>query len=48
MVTHETYKSADGRWLLPEEIEKRDGALVEISSGRPVTIGGVEMEFTLK
>jgi leucyl-tRNA synthetase len=42
MVTHETYKSADGRWLLPEEIEKRDGALVEISSGKPVTIGGVE------
>ena len=42
MVTHETYKSADGRWLLPEEIEKRDGALVEIASGRPVTIGGVE------
>jgi leucyl-tRNA synthetase len=42
MVTHETYKSADGQWLLPEEIEKRDGALVEISSGKPVTIGGVE------
>jgi leucyl-tRNA synthetase len=42
MVTHETYRSADGQWLLPEEIEKRDGALVEISSGKPVTIGGVE------
>jgi leucyl-tRNA synthetase len=42
MVTHETYKSADGQWLLPEEIEKRDGALVEISSGKPVAIGGVE------
>ena len=27
---------------MPEEIEKRDGALVEISSGKPVAIGGVE------
>ena len=42
MVTHETYKSADGQWLLPEEIEKCDGVLVEISSGKPVAIGGVE------
>jgi leucyl-tRNA synthetase len=42
MVTHETYKSADGQWLLPEEIEKRDGVLVEIASGKPVAIGGVE------
>ena len=42
MVTHETYKSADGQWLLPEEIEKRDGDLIEISTGKPVAIGGVE------
>ena len=42
MVTHETYKSASGVWLLPEEIEKRDGALIEISTGAPVAIGGVE------
>ena len=42
MVTHETYKAASGVWLLPEEIEKRDGALIEISTGAPVTIGGVE------
>jgi len=42
MVTHETYKSASGAWLLPEEIEKRDGALIEISTGAPVTTGGVE------
>ena len=42
MVTHETYKSADGQWLLPEEIEKRDGSLIEIATGRPVVIGGVE------
>ena len=38
MVTHETYKSADGRWLAPEDI--RDG--VEIATGAPVTVGRVE------
>ncbi len=42
MVTHETYKSGAGAWLLPEEIEKRDGSLIEISTGAPVSIGGVE------
>ncbi|WP_298671091.1 leucine--tRNA ligase [uncultured Sphingomonas sp.] len=38
MVTHETYKSADGRWLAPDEV--RDG--IEISSGAPITLGRVE------
>ncbi len=42
MVTHETYKAASGLWLLPEEVEKRDGQLFEISTGAPVSIGGVE------
>jgi leucyl-tRNA synthetase len=42
MVTHETYKSTDGRWLSPEEIETRDGAIVEIATGKPAEIGGVE------
>ncbi len=42
MVTHETYKSEAGAWLLPEEIDKRDGGLFEISTGKPVTLGGVE------
>ncbi|MDZ4762850.1 MAG: class I tRNA ligase family protein, partial [Alphaproteobacteria bacterium] len=42
MVTHETYKSADGKWLSPEEVEPRDGNFVEIGSGRAVEIGGVE------
>ncbi|OYX46233.1 MAG: leucine--tRNA ligase [Alphaproteobacteria bacterium 32-64-14] len=42
MVTHETYKSTSGAWLLPEEIEKRDGSLIEISTGAPVTTGGGE------
>ncbi len=38
MVTHETYKSADGRWLSPEEVA--DG--IEISTGQPTTPGRVE------
>ncbi len=42
MVTHETYKSEAGSWLLPEEIEKRDGGIFEIGTEKPVTIGGVE------
>jgi len=42
MVTHETYKSEAGAWLLPEEIDKRDGKLIEIATLKPVTIGGVE------
>jgi leucyl-tRNA synthetase len=38
MVTHETYKSSDGRWLAPEDVQ--DGA--EIATGQPVTVGRVE------
>lgn len=38
MVTHETYKSADNRWLAPEDV--RDG--IEIATGQPITIGRIE------
>ncbi|MEZ0496224.1 leucine--tRNA ligase [Sphingomonas sp. IW22] len=38
MVTHETYKSSDGRWLSPDDV--RDGK--EISTGDPITLGRVE------
>ena len=38
MVTHETYKAADGRWLALDEV--RDG--VEIAGGGAVTVGRVE------
>jgi leucyl-tRNA synthetase len=38
MVTHETYRSADGRWLSPDEV--KDG--VEVATGQPVEIGRVE------
>ena len=38
MVTHETYKSADGRWLAPSEVN--DG--IETATGDAITIGRVE------
>jgi len=38
MVTHETYKSSDGRWLAPEEVD--DG--IERATGDPITLGRVE------
>lgn len=42
MVTHETYKSEDGRWLQPSEIEQREGAWVEVGTGTSVTVGAIE------
>ncbi len=42
MVTHETYKDADGKWLLPEEVSLRDGKAVQVKTGAPVTVGAVE------
>ena len=46
MVIHETYESADKRWLLPTEIEfSGEGdsrKATEIATGKPVTIGAIE------
>ena len=42
MVTHETYKAEDGRWLSPDEIDTKDGKFFEIESGSPVTVGAIE------
>ena len=43
MVTHESYRAADGRWLYPDEVERlADGSAVDRTSGDPVTIGRVE------
>ena len=42
MVTHETYKAADGRWLEPGAVEKRDGGVFELSSGAPAVLGRAE------
>jgi leucyl-tRNA synthetase len=43
MVCHESYRSADGKWLYPEEIEKRGDEAIEIATGKPVTIGRREV-----
>ncbi|MBS0638567.1 MAG: leucine--tRNA ligase [Acetobacteraceae bacterium] len=43
MVNHESYRSADGSWLYPDEVEKRpDGTAVHRDTGAPVTVGRVE------
>ena len=46
MVTHETYKSEDGAWLLPSDVKlEGEGAnrrAFEIANGRPAVIGGIE------
>ena len=46
MVTHETYKSEAGAWLLPTDIkivgEGKDRTATELNSGAPVTIGSIE------
>ena len=43
MVNHESYRTADHRWLAPEEIEKRpDGTVVNRDTGEPVIVGRVE------
>jgi leucyl-tRNA synthetase len=46
MVTHETYKSASGQWLLPSEVrfegEGNARRAVEVATGAPAEIGGIE------
>ena len=42
MVTHETYKDVHGKWLLPEEISRKDGIAVHAKTGEPVSIGAVK------
>lgn len=42
MITHETYRDADGKWLSPDEVEKRDGVVVRRGSGEAVTVGPPE------
>jgi leucyl-tRNA synthetase len=42
MVTHETYRDADGNWIEPAAVERRGGTVVEAATGRPVTVGRTE------
>ena len=39
MVTHETYRAADGRWLSPDEVEDRAGRVVLAATGEPIEVG---------
>jgi leucyl-tRNA synthetase len=42
MVTHETYKSETGLWLLPDDVTPTDDGYIENATGRPVTVGAIE------
>jgi len=43
MVTHESYRSAAGTWLYPEEIEKQpDGTATLRETGEPIVVGRIE------
>ncbi len=43
MVTHASFRAADGRWLYPDEIEMLpDGTARHLETGEPVTVGRVE------
>ncbi|WP_169566591.1 leucine--tRNA ligase [Sneathiella limimaris] len=43
MVTHETYRSASGEWLFPQDVVTNDaGEFVHVETGEKVTVGGVE------
>ncbi len=43
MVTHESYRSVNGAWLYPEEVERHpDGTATERATGGPVEVGRIE------
>ena len=42
MVTHETYKAADGSWLSPQDVRREGDKAIIIDTGLPATIGRVE------
>jgi leucyl-tRNA synthetase len=42
MVCHETYKSADGEWLFPEEVTKAADGDARDAKGQPVVVGRTE------
>jgi leucyl-tRNA synthetase len=42
MVTHETYKDTQGKWVAPQEVTIRDGQAVHVKTGEPITVGAIE------
>src|ERR1700742_4682077 len=44
MVLHESYKDHEGKWLYPEEVDKRaDGSAVHVTTGQSVEVGRKEV-----
>jgi leucyl-tRNA synthetase len=42
MVTHETYRGADGRWLAPDEVRTDEHGQLIDAAGAPVKLGRIE------
>ncbi len=42
MITHESYKDPDGKYLFPEEVEKRGDVAVKRGTNQKVTVGAIE------
>ena len=42
MVTHETFRAVDGRWLEPEAVERRGDSFIEVATGAAATAGRTE------
>jgi leucyl-tRNA synthetase len=43
MISHETYKNSEGKWLSPDDIVKNDaGQWLENATGKTVTVGRIE------
>jgi leucyl-tRNA synthetase len=42
MVTHETFRAHDGRWLFPHEVLLENGKAIEIATGAEIVRGAIE------
>ncbi len=41
MVTHAVYTDADGQYVLPADVDEKDGQLIHLQTGAPITKGDV-------
>lgn len=42
MVVHETYRTEDGKWVLPAEVAREGEAYVHVKTGEKILTGGIE------
>jgi len=42
MVNHAVYTDADGKFVVPADVDEKDGKLVHIETGAPITLGAIE------